>query len=83
MGQRPARGERTDSPSFHQPSQQWTESPTAAREVFRADGFSALESGDDFYLTDGSSLLHLRPARGEGTAFIASLLFYQAPAPAK
>ena len=53
--------------------------PPAAREVFRADGFSALESEDDFYLTDGSSLLHLRPARGEGTAFIAPSFFTKPP----
>ena len=46
--------------------------PTIATHVFQADGFSALESEDDFYITDGSSLLHLRPVRGEGTAFIAS-----------
>ena len=42
-----------------------------SKEVFRADGFSALESGDDFYLTDGSSLLHLRPGQGVGTVFLA------------
>ncbi len=44
--------------------------PPLSKEVFRADGFSALENGDDFYLTDGSSLLRLRPAQGEGSAFI-------------
>src|SRR5262249_40020268 len=32
--------------------------PTA-RELFRADGFRGLEHGDDFYVTDGTSLLHL------------------------
>ncbi|HEX2524474.1 MAG TPA: hypothetical protein VHP35_20360 [Terriglobia bacterium] len=53
--------------------------PPAAREVFRADGFSALDSGDNFYLTDGSSLLHLQPARGEGTAFIAPSFFTKPP----
>jgi hypothetical protein len=46
--------------------------PTIATPLFQADGFSAFESQDDFYITDGSSLLHLRPVRGEGTAFIAS-----------
>jgi hypothetical protein len=44
--------------------------PPAAREVFRVDGFCAQESGEDFYLTDGSSLLHLQPTRGRGAAFI-------------
>jgi hypothetical protein len=53
--------------------------PPAAREVFRADGFSGRESGDDFYVTDGSSLLHLQPARGEGTAFIAPSFFTKPP----
>lgn len=46
--------------------------PPVATHLFRADGFSAFESEDDFYITDGSSLLHLQPVRGEGTAFIAS-----------
>ena len=38
--------------------------PPWARELFRADGFSALVSGDDFYLTDSSSLLYLQPGQG-------------------
>jgi hypothetical protein len=45
--------------------------PPLSKEVFRADGFSALESGDDFYVTDGFSILRLRPAQGEGSAFLA------------
>src|SRR5262245_53974184 len=53
--------------------------PPAAREVFRADGFSAREDGDEFYLTDGASLLYLCPARGEGTAFIAPSFLAKPP----
>jgi hypothetical protein len=49
--------------------------PQDTREVLRADGFSGLEVGDDFYLTDGSSLFHLRPARGEGYARLAASFF--------
>ena len=57
--------------------------PPGAREMFRADGFSALVSGEDFYLTDGSSLLHLQPGQGQGTAFIAPSFFTKRAAPPK
>jgi hypothetical protein len=40
--------------------------------VFRADGFCGLESGDDFYLTDGASLFHLQPMRGQAEAQLAT-----------
>jgi hypothetical protein len=53
--------------------------PPWARELFRADGFSALVCGDDFYLTDGSSLLHLQPGQGQGTAYIAPSFFTKRP----
>ena len=53
--------------------------PPWARELFRADGFSALVSGDDFYLTDGSSLLYLQPGQGQGTASIAPSFFTKHP----
>jgi hypothetical protein len=46
--------------------------PQNCREILRADGFLGLELGDDFYLTDGSSLFHLRLAKGEGYARLAS-----------
>jgi hypothetical protein len=46
--------------------------PSGAREVLRTDDFRGLESGDDFYLTDGASLFHLCPARGEGRAVVTS-----------
>jgi hypothetical protein len=39
-----------------------------AREVFRAEGLCGLEHGDDFYLTEGTSLLHLQPGEGQGIA---------------
>jgi hypothetical protein len=42
--------------------------PVQAREVFRAEGLCGLQHGDDFYLTEGTSLLHLQPGAGQGTA---------------
>jgi hypothetical protein len=53
--------------------------PPGAHEVFRADGFSALVSGEDCYLTDGSSLMHLQPWQGQGAAFIAPSFFTKRP----
>jgi hypothetical protein len=53
--------------------------PPAAREVFRVDGFCAQERGEDFYLTDGSSLLHLQPMQGRGMVFIAPSFFSKLP----
>lgn len=49
--------------------------PPAARELFRADGLCAQQNGDNLYLTDESSLLHLQLARGRGSAFIAPSFF--------
>jgi hypothetical protein len=49
--------------------------PPDSREVLRADGFCGFELGDDFYLTDGSSLFHLRPTEGEGYARLAPSFF--------
>ena len=54
------------SPNNHGPA-----IPRNCREVLRADGFLGFELGDDFYLTDGSSLFHLRPTKGEGYARLA------------
>ena len=51
------------------------ESLRDCREVLRADGFCGFELGDDFYLTDGSSLFHLRPAKCEGYARLAVSFF--------
>jgi hypothetical protein len=42
--------------------------PVQAREVFRAQGLCGFERGDNFYLTEGTSLLHLQPGQGQGTA---------------
>jgi hypothetical protein len=42
-----------------------------AREVFQAEGFRGLACGDDFYLTDGTSLLHLQVGQGRGEAWLA------------
>jgi hypothetical protein len=53
--------------------------PPAARVLFRVDGFCAQESGEDFYLTDGSSLLHLQPMQGRGMVFIAPSFFAKPP----
>jgi len=49
--------------------------PRMSREVFRADGFCGLEKGDDFYLSDGSSLFHLQASRGQGEAQLAPSFF--------
>ena len=35
--------------------------PQNCREVLRTDDFLGFEVGDDFFLTDGSSVFHLRP----------------------
>jgi hypothetical protein len=53
--------------------------PRNAREVLHAEGFSGLEAGDDFYLTDGSSLFHLRPGKGQGYARLAPSFFERSP----
>ena len=49
--------------------------PSTRHECFRADEFSGLEAGDDFYLTDGSSHFHLRPSLGKGYARLAPSFF--------
>jgi hypothetical protein len=49
--------------------------PRNCREVLRTDDFLGLEVGDDFYLTDASSLFHLRPGKGEGYAQLAPSFF--------
>jgi hypothetical protein len=55
------------------------QAPRTAREVFSADGFSGIEDGGDFYLTDGASLLHLQTSRGRADAHL-SPLFLEKPA---
>src|SRR5437867_4022465 len=47
--------------------------PANCRELFRADGFVGREIADEFYLTDASSVFHLRPPRGEAYARLAPL----------
>ena len=47
--------------------------PANCRELFRADGFVGCEIADEFYLTDASSVFHLRPTRREGYARLAPL----------
>jgi hypothetical protein len=51
--------------------------PPTAREIFRAEGFHGLEHGDDFYLTDGTSLLHLRASKGQGKAYLTSAFLHK------
>jgi hypothetical protein len=51
--------------------------PQNVRQVFQADGFFGLEAADDFYLTDGSSLFYLQPAKGEGYARLATSFFHK------
>jgi hypothetical protein len=43
--------------------------------VFSADGFRGLESGKEFYLTDGCSTLYLQGGSNQAIAFIASSFF--------
>ena len=42
---------------------------------FRTDDFLGFEVGDDFFLTDGSSVFHLRPSKGEAYAQVAPSFF--------
>jgi len=49
--------------------------PRNCREVLRTDDFLGFEANDDFYLTDRSSVFHLRPAKGEGHARLAPSFF--------
>jgi HPr serine kinase-like protein len=44
--------------------------PPRAREVFQAEGFRGLACDDEFYLTDGVSLLHLQVSQGRGEAWL-------------
>ncbi|MEO8324850.1 MAG: hypothetical protein ABI618_03315 [Nitrospirota bacterium] len=54
-------------------------SPCPVREVFRIDGLCGRESGNDFYLTEGTSLFHLQVLKGEGEATLDPLFFQQPP----
>jgi hypothetical protein len=45
--------------------------PPTAREVFQAEGFRGLACDDEFYLTDGASLLYLQVSQGRGEAWLA------------
>jgi hypothetical protein len=51
--------------------------PRIHREVLRTDDFLGFEVDHDFFLTDGSSVFHLRPAKGEAYARIAPSFFYK------
>jgi len=53
--------------------------PTTARLSFDADGLRGLQDGSDFYVTDGASLLLLRPRAGFADARIARN-FFEKPA---
>jgi hypothetical protein len=53
--------------------------PQNSREVLRTDDFLGFEVNYDFYLTDGSSVFHLRPAKGEGYARLAPSFFAKPP----
>jgi hypothetical protein len=46
--------------------------PDSAREVFRTDGFRGFACGDNFYLTEGTALLHLQATKGQGIAWLTS-----------
>jgi hypothetical protein len=49
--------------------------PLTCREALRTDEFCGFEAGDEFFLTDGSSVFHLRPHAGEAYARIAPSFF--------
>ena len=49
--------------------------PENCREVLRTDDFLGFELNDNFFLTDGSSVFHLRPHLGKGFARIAPSFF--------
>jgi hypothetical protein len=53
--------------------------PATAREMFRADGFCGLESGKDFYLTDGASLFHFQGDTKHGDVLLAPSFFSKPP----
>jgi hypothetical protein len=65
-------------PTLHlsvSPNYRGFRTPRNCREVLRTADFSGFESDNDFYLTDGSSLFHLRSGRGEGYAGLAPSFF--------
>lgn len=45
--------------------------PAHGHELFRADGFLGCETEDEFFLSDGSSLFHVRPSARLGCARLA------------
>jgi hypothetical protein len=49
--------------------------PQNCREILRTDEFCGFELDDNFFLTDGSSVFHLRPHAGEAYARIARSFF--------
>jgi len=51
--------------------------PSSAHEVFHAEGLSGREDEEGFYLTEGSSLLHLRASEGRAVARLAASFFRQ------
>jgi hypothetical protein len=53
--------------------------PSICREALRTDEFSGLELDDNFFLTDGSSVFHLRPHAGEAYARIAPSFSFKPP----
>jgi hypothetical protein len=54
------------------------DTPAACREVLRTDEFRGFEGGDDFFLTDRSSVFHLEPQAARAHAWIAAD-FFQKP----
>jgi hypothetical protein len=51
--------------------------PGKARQVFQAEGLCGLEDGEDFYLTEGTSHLHLLVSRGQGAAHLSPAFLCQ------
>ena len=53
--------------------------PPTCREALRTDEFCGFELDDNFFLTDGSSVFHLRPHAGKAYARIAPSFFCKPP----
>jgi hypothetical protein len=53
--------------------------PPTVRQRFTAEGICGLEHGQEIYLTDGTSLVHLQPMQGRGEARLAPSFADQSP----
>lgn len=70
-----AHNSKTDLHLFVSSNKRKFRIPRSCREALRTDDFLGFEVNDDFYLTDRSSVFHLRPAKGAGYAHLAPSFF--------